>query len=254
MDKLYKLINSILKPLGFSLIRNELRADLPGLIRRLQKAGVELQIIYDIGAYRGKWTEGLKPHVKKDAQFFLFEPNSKFDSELRSTGFPVFKVLLSDKSELKTFYSQEGSGDSYYPEKSIGNSVVAEVQIQTTTLDDLFSVASNGLLQPDLIKVDTQGSEIDILKGSTRVVKQLKVLILECPIVKYNQGAPNIQEYLDFVIKLGFVPFQVIEIHILNNAFVQIDIAFVSKKVFNEHFGNLDLEGFWQSTRDYYRI
>ena len=80
------------------------------------------------------------------------------------------------------------------------------------------------------------------------------MLILECPIVKYNQGAPNIQEYLDFVIKSGFVPFQVIEIHILNNAFVQIDIAFVSKKVFNEHFGNLDLEGFWQSTKEHYRI
>jgi FkbM family methyltransferase len=254
VNKLYKLLNLILKPLGFSLIRNELRADLPSLIRRLQKAGVELQVIYDVGAYKGKWTEGLKPHLKKDAHFFLFEPNSKFDSELRGTGFPVFKVLLSDKTEMKKFYSQEGSGDSYYPEKSVGNSAVIEMQVQATTLDELFSIASNELLLPDLMKIDTQGSEIDILKGSTRVVEDLKVLILECPIVKYNQGAPNIQEYLDFVIKLGFVPFQVIEIHILNNAFVQIDIAFISTKVFNTHFGNIDLEGFWQSTREYYGI
>jgi FkbM family methyltransferase len=254
MNKLYKLLNSILKPLGFSLIRNELRADLPSLIRRLQKAGVELQVIYDVGAYKGKWTEGLKPHLKKDVHFFLFEPNSKFDSELRGTGFPVFNVLLSDKPEIRTFYSQEGSGDSYYPEKSTGNIAVREMQVQATTLDDLFSIASNGLLLPDLMKIDTQGSEIDILKGSTRVVENLKVLILECPIVKYNQGAPNIQEYLDFVIKLGFVPFQVIEIHILNNAFVQIDIAFISAQVFNTHFGNIDLEGFWQSTREHYGI
>ena len=145
MNKLYKLLNLILKPLGFSLIRNELRADLPSLIRRLQKAGVELQVIYDVGAYKGKWTEGLKPHLKKDAHFFLFEPNSKFDSELRGTGFPVFKVLLSDKTEMKKFYSQEGSGDSYYPEKSIGNSAVTEMQVQATTLDELFSIASNEL-------------------------------------------------------------------------------------------------------------
>jgi len=254
MDMLYKFVNLLLANFGFSLIRNELRTDLPSLIRRLRKSGVDLNVIYDVGAYKGKWTQGLKPHLKNEAKFFLFEPNSKFEIELKSTGFPVFRVLLSNVSEVKTFYSQEGSGDSYYPEKSIGNGLVFEKRIQTITLDEMFADASNGLLPPDLMKIDTQGSEIDILMGATTLISTLKVLILECPIVKYNQGAPDIQEYLDSVIKHGFVPFQVVEIHLLNNVFVQIDIAFVSKVVFDHHFGNLDLEGFWQSTKEFYKI
>ncbi len=254
MEKFYRLINLFLLKFGYSLIRNELRTDLPSMIRRLKKSGVDLNVIYDVGAYRGKWTEGLKPHLKNGTKFFLFEPNSKFQMELKSTGFPVFKVLLSDVSSIRTFYSQEGSGDSYYPEKSIGNGPVTEMQLQTITLDEMFADVSNGLLPPDLMKIDTQGSEIDILKGAINLIRHLKVLILECPIVKYNQGAPDIQEYLDYVIKLGLVPFQVVEIHMLNDVFVQIDIAFVSKSVFDNHYKNLDSQGFWQSTREFYGI
>lgn len=254
MDKLYKFVNYLLSPFGLSVIRNALRTDLPSLIRRVRSAGVELNVVYDIGAYRGKWTEGIKTHLQKDVQFFLFEPNVKYEAELRSMGYPVFKVLLSNESKLRTFFSQEGSGDSYYPEKSLGNLVVNELQMQTTTLDEMFADASTKLLYPDLMKIDTQGSELDILKGAANVIKNLKILILECPIVKYNQGAPSIQEYIDAVIKLGFVPFQVIEIHILKNVFVQIDIAFVSQDVFNAHFGKLDQEGFWQSTKEFYGI
>jgi FkbM family methyltransferase len=251
---LYRLSNLLFGYFGFSLIRNELRTDLPSLIRRLRNSGVDINVVYDVGAYKGKWTEGLKPYLKNGTKFFLFEPNSKFEIELKSTGFPVFRVLLSNISEVKTFYSQEGSGDSYYPEKSIGNGLVFEKRIQTVTLDEMYADASNGLLPPDLMKIDTQGSEIDILNGATTLVPSLKVLILECPIVKYNQGAPDIQEYLDMIIKLGFIPFQVVEIHMLNNVFVQIDIAFVSKVVFNHHFGNLDVEGFWQSTKAFYNL
>jgi hypothetical protein len=128
------------------------------------------------------------------------------------------------------------------------------MQLQTITLDEMFADVSNGLLPPDLMKIDTQGSEIDILKGAINLIRHLKVLILECPIVKYNQGAPDIQEYLDYVIKLGLVPFQVVEIHMLNDVFVQIDIAFVSKSVFDNHYKNLDSQGFWQSTREFYGI
>lgn len=254
MQTFYRLINLVLAKFGYSLIRNELRTDLPSLIRRLHKAGVSLNVVYDVGAYRGRWTEGIKQSLNRAAQFFLFEPNSKFESELKKTGFPTYQVLLSNNSEVRTFYSQEGSGDSYYPEKSVGNSHVSKKQIRTTTLDEMFADSKNGLLQPDLMKIDTQGSEIDILKGAASLIKNLKVLILECPIVKYNQGAPNIQEYLDYVFKLGFVPIQVIEIHILNNVFVQIDIAFVSKEIFDKHFGDLDSEGFWQSTKEFYGI
>ena len=254
MGVLYKLINSLLSQFGFFLIRNELRSDLPSLIRSMKKAGVDIRVVYDVGAYRGKWTEGLKPYLHKNALFFLFEPNAKYDSELRRTGHPVYRVLLSNKSKVLTFYSQEGAGDSYYPEKFLDGSVVKERNIQTTTLDEMFADASNNLMSPDLMKIDTQGSELDILQGSKSVIQNLKVLILECPIIKYNQGAPDIQEYLDTVIKLGFVPFKVIEIHTRHNVFVQIDIAFVSKQLFESHFVKLDMEGFWQNTREFYGI
>lgn len=254
MEKLYKVLNIILNSFGISLIRNELRADLPSLMRRLHSAGVEIKTIYDIGAFQGKWTSAVMKYVPKDTNFFLFEPNQNFSRELRATGHPVFHVLLSDKKETKIFYRQEGSGDSYYPEKIVDSKKVHEVKMQTTTLDEMYLDRKNLLKKPDFVKIDTQGSELDILQGSKETFKDLKVIVLECPIVKYNQGAPSIQDYIDTLIRFNFVPFQVVEIHILNEIFVQIDIAFISKWIFTEHFGNIDSNGFWQSTSEFYGL
>jgi hypothetical protein len=167
-------------------------------------------------------------------------------------GYPFFNVLLSDKSETKKFFSLDGSGDSYYPEFPDDTLQPVVKEITSITLDSLVLSRENPLPMPDLIKIDTQGSEVDVLNGSCEVLKQCSVVILECPIVRYNQGAPDIQKYLDFMFGKNFVPIAVVEIHVLREVFVQIDIAFISKKVFSEKISNLDDMGFWKSTDAYY--
>lgn len=252
MARFVKYLNSLLSNLGLSLVRNSSRSDLPSLIRRLQNHGIEINVVYDIGAYKGLWTSALSKQLKKKTRFFMFEPNEEHNASLSGVGFPFFNVLLSDKSQAKQFFSLEGSGDSYYPEftDDILQPVVKE--INSITLDSLVFSPDYPLPMPDLIKIDTQGSELDILYGATEVLKSASVIIMECPIVKYNQGAPDIQDYLNFVFKNGWVPIAVTEFHVLRDVFVQIDIAFVSEKVFKEKIGDLDDMGFWKSTNAYY--
>ena len=53
----------------------------------------------------------------------------------------------------------------------------------------------------DMIKIDTQGSEIDILKGGTELIKRTQVIMLEVDIghIKYNLGAPGKAEVMKFL-------------------------------------------------------
>jgi hypothetical protein len=85
---------------------------------------------------------------------------------------------------------------------------------------------------PDLIKIDTQGSELDILKGAEYCLKNASVLILELPLISYNIGSPNISEIIEYLRSKRFVPFTVIQEHqilddAINISMAQIDIAFV---------------------------
>ena len=61
-----------------------------------------------------------------------------------------------------------------------------------------------GFKQPDLIKIDVQGSELDILKGATKVLKQCDNIILEMQYVDYNKGAPKAQEVIEYLKSIGF--------------------------------------------------
>lgn len=84
---------------------------------------------------------------------------------------------------------------------------------------------------PQLLKVDTQGSELDILAGSSDFISSVKYVLLECPLVEYNLGAPNIQSYLSTMQDYGFVPIDITEVHYMNHMAVQIDIAFLNSAI-----------------------
>ena len=57
---------------------------------------------------------------------------------------------------------------------------------------------------PDLIKIDVQGAELDILKGSMNVINNAKFLIVELQHVEYNKGAPLCNKTCDFLIENGW--------------------------------------------------
>jgi len=57
---------------------------------------------------------------------------------------------------------------------------------------------------PDLIKIDVQGAELDILKGSMSIINKAKFLIVELQHTEYNQGAPLCNQTRDFLIEYGW--------------------------------------------------
>ena len=178
----------------------------------------------------------MKQNVFPKSDFFLFEANSNYKDILEQSNFKFFNRVLSNP-ERKTvkFYNGTDTGDSYYKETTKWYDTKSFVEVECTTLDQL--VKENNLPFPDFIKIDTQGSEIDILTGSASILPHVKLVYTECPIINYNQGSPNITEYLNFFKKNNFVPVGIFEMHRLENILVQIDIMFVRIDIKNQFLG-----------------
>ena len=87
---------------------------------------------------------------------------------------------------------------------------------------------------PDFLKIDTQGSEIDILRGGNEILNNCKIILLECPIISYNSGAPTLNDYIKYLDSINYLPFEITEMHYLDKVLAQIDIAFLKKNIFQK--------------------
>ena len=84
----------------------------------------------------------------------------------------------------------------------------------------------------DLIKIDVQGSEIDIINGGLDIFKNAKGVLMEVSLVEYNQDAPTKDYVYEYMNKLGFKPVELIGNlnHPITYELIQQDILFLNEK------------------------
>ena len=147
-------------------------------------------------------------------------------------------VLLNDKIEEVNWYQMKNTGDSIFREKTY-HFTNCEI-IKRHTIDLNTFILQNNILEESkniLIKIDCQGAEIPILKGSTSILEKTDFIILEMPLFgQYNEGVPTFLEHISFMNSIGFVTYDIIDHHYFNNFNMQVDVLFINK---NHKFNNL---------------
>ena len=167
--------------------------------------GFTPRTILDIGAQQGDFYRECKMNWE-DSKVFMIEATKENEQALKKTGGRYSINVLSDKKKIVKFYKNKktpsSTGNSIYreltPEFEDDKVVVEEVE--TTTLNDLFD--DNSVF--DLIKIDTQGSELDILRGGSNVLKNNTAIIIEVSYVNYNSGAPKSEEVFEYMDNIGY--------------------------------------------------
>lgn len=211
--------------------------DIKYYIENLITRGLPVNCVYDIGGWQGYWTTNMSSSGNlQDKEFIIFEGNPYYAETLSKLGKKVFIDVLSHTKGLEVeYYDAPLSGESYYKENTSFYKDHTPKKRITNTLDSI--ITEHGLSLPDFIKIDTQGSELDILKGGQLALNNAKVIYTECPIVSYNIGAPNMQDYLDFFNQNGFYAMDILEKHYIDSLLVQVDIVFLRKEEKNRLFG-----------------
>lgn len=184
---------------------------------RLHAQGFAPQVIYDIGANNGSWTKELK-RLWPDANYLLFEPNQEHRKEL---GDAPYYVALSDTDGVKTFWqstSKFDTGNSLYRE--LTNNPFQKTEIACHRLDSFT------LPPPDLMKLDTQGSELDILRGAKKALAAVEIIQLECSLHHYNEGAPLMADVICQMRDWGFIPCDCLGGRLAYGTTTQMDFLF----------------------------
>lgn len=183
----------------------------------------------DVGAHIGMWHNHARLHWL-DAYFFLIEGNPACAEQLAMTGASMRIALLSDEEKEVTFYTRKDApsctGSSYRRENTdfYAEGKVDETKMMTRKLSDVVE----GQVF-DLIKIDTQGSELDIMRGGLDIIKAAKGVILEMSLVEYNKGAPTWDEVTAFMKDIGFEAAENLGwiVHPISRENIQADILFL---------------------------
>ena len=227
--KLIEILPRIFGNIFLALYRQKLNHALKYLI----KNKIKIDTVYDIGAYKGKWSTFLNKTSLKKSKFFLFEANNGNEKFLKKLDYKYFISVLSDREKEVEFYSKTWGGDSYYLENSnFYKKDLDKKKMIATTLNEI--VRKYKIPFPDLLKIDTQGSELDILKGGDEILSNCSLIYLECPILEYNLGSPSFVEYINYMKSIDFTPYEICEVHHIDRVLVQVDILFLKTPIFNK--------------------
>jgi FkbM family methyltransferase len=210
------------------------QSDLVSTLRKLKANGLEIKTVYDIGACKGEWTKKMEQSVLMDADFFLFEGNPAYRDVLSPYINHIGILSNPGRTEVE-FYAGTDTGDSYYKESTKHYENKEPTKLPCRTLDSL--IEEYHLPTPDLLKVDTQGSELDILAGAESIIDKVDLIYLECPIINYNIGAPSIGEYIAYMKSKRFIPMDILEVHRSEEVLLQVDILFIHERARNIVFG-----------------
>jgi len=164
---------------GMGIMNVERTGEYPFLDKLSLKKG---DVVLDIGGNIGKYSLHLKQQYP-EAEIFAFEPNpasfSKLSEQANIKGFKAFNFGFSDKEGTATIYDTvEKSGSAHaslYPEviKDLHKTTLKPVEIELKKLDDFLE--EQKIERIALLKIDTEGHELTILKGASNAIRQGKI-------------------------------------------------------------------------------
>ena len=142
-------------------------------------------VFIDAGAFIGRNSELLKK-IFPGAFIYLFEPNPRCYEMLRKIETPeikTFNIALGKKSEKRKLFDRKSNDltmhSSLYHEviSDIHESEFVEYETEVTTLDKFTDLHS--LEHIDFLKIDTEGNELNILKGANKIIKNSSLDIIQ---------------------------------------------------------------------------
>eukprot|EP00747_Dinoflagellata_sp_TGD_P169173 gnl/TRDRNA2_/TRDRNA2_197449_c0_seq1.p1 gnl/TRDRNA2_/TRDRNA2_197449_c0~~gnl/TRDRNA2_/TRDRNA2_197449_c0_seq1.p1 ORF type:complete len:264 (-),score=43.34 gnl/TRDRNA2_/TRDRNA2_197449_c0_seq1:61-852(-) len=192
-----------------------------GGIRRLrffrERLKFEADTVLDIGAHTGGWSRAARS-VFPEASFFMIEANPQHSKHLEDTRLPFEIALLAARGNVtRTFHGTRywiSTGASLYRERTPyydeSSGLADSLKLTARALDEVV-LTRMGPDCCDLLKADVQGAELEILRGGYRTLQNAKLVLLEVPVLPYNEGAPHFSEVVAFMAAASFEVVDVVD-------------------------------------------
>lgn len=228
-------------------------------------------IIFDVGANDGRSIIRFESRFP-DAEIYSFEPTKSAYgkiSKLSSEKIRIFNYALSNIDGEKEFCQYEylsGKTNSFYPmvknskyrlQRTVSNNETETIKCVKVKKLDTF-LEENEISNIDLLKIDTQGAEIEILKGAEKTLnsKKINVIELEYIIGIAHEFRSSLYELEEMLHKNNY---KLIAIehsgNIISFSNYQTNLIYVKNEIFDKikqfHENNIDVKNITNKVNHY---
>ncbi len=203
-------------------------------LRNMRRLGFSPREIIDVGAFSGEWSR-LAHEVFPKAKILMIEPQDARRDTLEgmtradsSVYFYQRALLGAEQGRKVEFHVFEAAtaasvltGHKDYPAKVDSR--------QLETLDTVRERA--GFFQPDFVKLDVQGYELEVLKGAEGAMGVAEVLLLEVSLIELYRSSPLLHQVTEFLATRDYVAYDICGLirRPVDEALCQADMLFVKK-------------------------
>jgi FkbM family methyltransferase len=244
MKLLKKLIRSILKSRGLTVVPVSAAEDsMPEYTAQQKIAGKNCKVIFDAGAHHGQ-TALTYYALFPDAEIFSFEPfpasyeqlkaNTAAHSQLKAynlalgnaSGYATFHVNAS--SQTNSLLQTDEGGAATWGENLLNT--VQTISVEAITIDDFVNREQVACI--DILKLDTQGTEYQIIEGAAQTIaaNKIKLIYTEIITMPTYEGQKSFDEVLQLLRNKGFSLYNLYNFsHTPAGKLRQVDAIFIHK-------------------------
>ena len=209
------------------------RASMRGSLLWAARHGFKPATVIDVGAANG--TPPLY-EIFPESHHLLIEPLDEFSSRLTQLAASLRKAdfipmaASAQPGPIVLHVHPDLFGSSVYLEMEDSDVNGFERIVPAAKLDDISSERKTK--PPYLIKIDTQGSELDILSGAEKILQETEFVILEVSLFEFFKGGPQLYDCMKFMKDKNFVAFDIFDLQYrpVDGAMSQFDLAFVKER------------------------
>ena len=205
---------AILRRCGWEVRRWPHPATAEGVLKRLLSQS-DIDLVIDVGANRGQYGRLLRS-IGYTGRIVSYEPNPAAYGVLQATAsrddrWEVFCLALGREQCERTLWVPKADDlASLRPVTAFGRQVFAEkivareaVNVTVSTLDNEYRRIKGESRRP-LLKLDTQGFDLEVLKGADGCLREFCVIQVELSFLPLYEGVARYRDVLPWLESRGF--------------------------------------------------
>ncbi len=223
-------MNSLKQFIRNSVARRLAVPDVPIALQRLKERGFAPAHVFDVGAYQGDFAK-LCFQLWPQAAVTCFEaqpqPLARLQADLTGKGsFRVISCLLGAEERTDVTLHLAETASSVLVEQA--QPLLNTAKFPMRTLDDVVERDFAGQ-PPALLKLDVQGYELEVLKGSSRSLPQIQVLLAEVNFLDIHAEVPLLADIVAWLKERAWVAYDICSLirRPLDQTLWQADMIFV---------------------------